>query len=203
MILYGAGGHGKVIAEILEANNIYDIVFWDDIILNKIFDYHIVSPFQNSGSQKMIISIGNNIIRKKISEKTGKQFTFATAIHPGTVISPRSTIGEGSVIMPGAIINADSTIGKHAIINSGAVIEHDCALGDFTHISPNATLCGNVSIGEGTHVGAGAVVKQDITIGKWCTIGAGAVIIRDIPDYAIVVGNPGKIINYNQPNNNI
>jgi len=203
MILYGASGHGKVIAEILEANNIYDIIFWDDNTAARVFEFRVFKPFESIIDQKMIISIGNNTVRKKISEKTCKQFTFATAIHPNSIISRRSIIGEGGVIMPGAVINADSAVGKHAIINSGAVIEHDCTLNDFTHVSPNATLCGNVSVGEGTHIGAAAVIKQGINIGKWCTIGAGAVIIRDIPDYAVVVGNPGKIINYIQPNNNI
>lgn len=203
MILYGASGHGKVIAEILEENNIYDIIFWDDNIAARVFEFRVFKPFENIIDQKMIISIGSNTVRKKISEKTCEQFTFAMAIHPNAIISRRCIIGKGSVIMPGVIINTDSTIGRHAIINSGAVIEHDCALDDFTHVSPNATLCGNVSVGQGTHIGAAAVIKQGINIGKWCTIGAGAVVIRDIPDYAVVVGNPGKIINYIQPNNNI
>jgi acetyltransferase EpsM len=69
---------------------------------------------------------------------------------------------------------------------------------DFVHISPNAALAGNVKVGEGTQVGIGACVMQNITIGKWATIGAGAVIIRDVPDYAVVVGNPGRIVRMNQ-----
>lgn len=199
MILYGASEHGKVVAEILEANNIHDIIFWDDNPKGDLWEFKVFKSLNNIIADKnMIISIGNNIIRKIIAEKTNKHFNFAKAIHPNSVISRRSVIGQGSVVMPGGIINANSIIGEHVIINSCAVVEHDCVLADFIHISPNASICGNVSIDEGTHVGAGAVVIQGIKIGKWCTIGAGAVIIKDVPDYAVVVGNPGKIIKYNQ-----
>jgi acetyltransferase EpsM len=86
---------------------------------------------------------------------------------------------------------------KHVIINTAASVDHDCKIADLVHISPNSTLCGNVKVGFGSHIGAGSVINPNITIGKWCIIGSGAVIIRDIPDYAIVVGNPGKIIKYN------
>lgn len=98
--------------------------------------------------------------------------------------------------MMNALINASVTIGMHCIINSGAIVEHDCKIADFVHICPGAKLAGGVEIGEGTMVGLGSNVIQGIKIGKWVTIGAGAVIIQDIPDYAVVVGNPGKIIKY-------
>ena len=99
--------------------------------------------------------------------------------------------------MPQVVVNADVTIGKHCILNSGSIIEHDCVLSDYVHISPNASLAGNVSVGEGTQIGIGASVIQGITIGKWVTIGAGAVIIEDVPDFAVVVGNPGRVIKMN------
>lgn len=86
------------------------------------------------------------------------------------------------------------------IVNTGASVDHDCKIDDFVHISPRATLCGNVIVGEGTQVGAASVIIPGIKIGKWCTIGAGTVIIRDVPDYAVVVGNPGKVIKFNNQN---
>ncbi len=85
---------------------------------------------------------------------------------------------------------------NYVIINTGASVDHDNIIGDYCHISPQATLCGNVSVGEGTHIGAGAVVIPGIKIGKWAVIGAGSVIVRDVPDYAVVMGNPGKIKRY-------
>lgn len=96
--------------------------------------------------------------------------------------------------MANVSINPSASIGNHCIINTGSIVEHDCVLSDFVHISPKAALAGNVFVGEGTQIGIGAAVIQGIKIGKWVTVGAGAVIIKDIPDYAVVVGNPGKII---------
>jgi len=199
MILYGASGHGKVIAEILAANNIVDIEFWDDNPESKIWNIEISKPvFANTPQNKyMIISIGNNYIRKTIADKTSPYFNYADAIHPRSVVSSRAAVSPGSVIMAGAVVNTDVILGVHTIVNSSAVIEHDCILADFVHISPNAALAGDVQIGEGTHIGIGACVIQGITVGKWATIGAGAVIIENVPDYAVVVGNPGRIIKYN------
>lgn len=195
--LFGASGHGKVIKEIIESQGNLVLAFLDDApkaknMLNiPVLSSNHVNEFD---SKKIIISIGQNEIRKKITQLY--QLNYATAIHTKTSISNSSTIDEGSVLMSGVVVNADATIGKHCIINSNVVVEHDCSLDDFVHISPNATITGGVSIGEGTHVGAGAVVIPSVSIGKWVTIGAGTVILEDIPDYAVVVGNPGKIIKF-------
>ena len=96
--------------------------------------------------------------------------------------------------MPGVVINARATIGKQVILNTGCSIDHDCFLEDFVHISPGVALAGNVRVGEGTHIGIGAVVIPGVKIGKWCTIGAGTVVLKDVPDGAMVVGNPGRMI---------
>ena len=100
--------------------------------------------------------------------------------------------------MANAVINSSVKIGRHCIVNSGAVVEHDSIIKDFVHISLSATITGNVHIGEGTHIGAGAIVIPGVSIGKWVTVGAGAVILNDLPDFSVVVGNPGKVIKYNK-----
>lgn len=147
-----------------------------------------------SGQSPVIISIGNNRIRKLIAERLGCE--FGKAISPSAVISPSVSIGDGTVVMAGAIINAEANIGKHCIINTGASIDHECVISDFVHIAPHVTLCGNVYVGEGSWVGAGATVIPGIKIGKWCTIGAGAVVISDVPDNAVVAGVPAKVIKF-------
>lgn len=198
IFLFGASYHGKVIKEICDDQKIQIEAFIDDSPKDKfLLDIPIISleKFKGSINTKTLISIGNNNTRKKISEKF--KFKYISIVHSKATISDSVKIDVGTTVMAGAIINVDTKIGKHGIINTGAVIEHDCKIGDFVHISPNATVTGNVSIGEGTHLGAGATVIPNIKIGKWVTIGAGAVIIKDIPDYAVVVGNPGKIIKYN------
>jgi sugar O-acyltransferase (sialic acid O-acetyltransferase NeuD family) len=196
--LFGASGHAKVILDILSSNNIKVVTILDDnpnfIELSKIPVLQS-KLFKIEKNQEFIISIGNNSIRKKIVDSNN--FKYFGAIHSDATVSKFATIDEGTVVMPQVVINADTKIGKHCIINSRSVVEHDCILGDYVHISPNASLGGNVIVGEGTQIGIGASVIQGIKIGKWVTIGAGTVIISDIPDNAVVVGNPGKIIKIN------
>jgi len=201
MIVYGASGHGKVIIEILESIYTPIIEVWDDVDKEAIWEYPVKKPLPAGVpvTDKMIISIGMNVTRKKVADRLGDTIGFGKAVHAATCISNRVTIGEGTVIMAGATVNADSRIGRHCIVNTNASIDHDCVLDDFAHVSPNATLSGDVHIGEGTHIGSGASVIQGIKIGKWCTIGAGTVIIRDIPDYVTAVGNPARIIKTNKP----
>jgi len=193
MYLYGASGHGKVIAEIAEENDILINSFIDsDVLKTSILNYSVIHKIPND-SIEIIISIGNNLVRKKVVF-ANKNLRYCTLFHPKANISRRAKINVGTVVMAGSTINSEVEIGQHCIINTNASIDHDCILRDFVHISPNASLAGNITIGEGTHVGIGASVIQGVSIGKWCVIGAGAVIIKDVPDGAIVVGNPGRLI---------
>ena len=201
VVLYGASGHCKVIVDICEQSQLSIKAIVDDNpkaegILGK--DVISTQSYDLQTSDNVLLSIGNNNVRKLLSNKL--KVNFISIIHPKAVISNYTSIDKGTVVMATAVLNSDTTIGKHCIINTGAIIEHDCKISDYVHISPNASLAGGVSIGEGTHVGIGASIIQGVTIGKWVTIGAGSVIIKDIPDYAVVVGNPGKIIKFNQEN---
>jgi sugar O-acyltransferase (sialic acid O-acetyltransferase NeuD family) len=198
--IFGCSGHAKVIIDILLLMNDEIISILDDkpiyseLLGFPVFDYNNVE-FLNPDNQ-LIVAVGLNGIRKEISKRwKGK---YKIAIHPKAIVSSFSTIEDGTVVMASAIINSGARIGKHVIINSGALIEHDCIIKDFAHISPMASLAGNVMVGEGTQIGINATIRQGIYIGKWATIGAGAVIVKDVPDFAVVVGNPGKIIKYNQ-----
>lgn len=194
MILYGASGHAKVIIDILIKNNInINTVIDDNSNIKKLLNFPVKELQNTIINEDIIISIGDNSIRKKISNIL-KNITYGIAIHPKSIIDKTAVINNGTVIMANAIINSSASIGKHSIINTNAVIEHDCNIHDFVHISPSATLCGNVTVGEGTHIGAGVTIIPNIKIGKWCTVGAGSVVIKDIPDNTTVVGNPAKPI---------
>ncbi|THU34097.1 acetyltransferase [Niastella caeni] len=202
VFLYGASGHAKVICEILEARHRTPGGLIDDNpLVTSLLEYPVYHNLQEvvlTTDDHFIISIGNNRIRKAVAAKLNA-VKFTSAIHPAAVISPRSSVGEGTVVMANVTVNAQSNIGNHVILNTNCSIDHDCIVEDFVHISPNVALAGNVQVGEGTHIGIGACVLQNIRIGKWVTIGAGAVIIRDVPDYAVVVGNPGRVIKTNKP----
>lgn len=194
--LVGAGGHAKVIAEILELQgDLVKGVFDDNASITHLLHYPsfgFFNPEMIGDRAKVIISVGNNRIRKSIAERL--KVRFGSALHPSVVLSKTATIGNGSVAMAGVTVNSEAKIGSHVILNTQCSVDHDCQIGDYVHLSPQVALAGGVKVGEGTHIGIGACVIQGITIGKWCTIGAGAVIINDIPDGATVVGNPGKII---------
>lgn len=196
--IFGASGHGKVVLDVLFSKGISVVAVVDDqpkeaTLLN--IPVLSTEKYMPTSNDQFLIAVGNNAIRKKIVAQ--HSFTYYKAIAASATVSEFATLGEGTVVMPQAVINAATKIGNHCIINSRSVVEHDCVLEDYVHISPNASLAGNVSVGEGTHIGIGASVIQGIKIGKWTTIGAGAVILNDVPDYAVVVGNPGKVIKYN------
>jgi sugar O-acyltransferase (sialic acid O-acetyltransferase NeuD family) len=195
LYLFGAGGHAKVILEILEEDGI-DVagLFDDGPTIGQIWAYEVrqfPGPFQ-ADRDALIIAIGSNSTRRLKAESL--QVAYGVAIHPSTNISRRVKIDSGTVVMAGVTINSETTIGAHCIINTSASIDHDCVVEDYAHVSPNVTLCGNVRVGEGSHVGAGAVVIPGVSIGVWATVGAGSVVIRDVPDRATVVGNPAAVL---------
>ncbi|WP_044401368.1 acetyltransferase [Lacinutrix sp. Hel_I_90] len=200
MFLYGAGGHARVIIDIIQCSTNYHIEGVYDNFSSDKFLHHI--PIINACTEKntdreVVISIGNNSIRKKIAQSFVAK--YITVIHEKAVISKLEVfIGAGTVVMANAVVNPNSTIGKHCIINTSALVEHDCKIEDYVHISPNAALAGNVTVGEGTQIGLGCHVIPGITIGKWCIIGAGSTVLEDIPDFSIVVGSPAKFIKSNK-----
>ena len=199
MYLYGASGHCKVIIDSLLSQGEKDItaIYDDNPVVDAISNISVLHANSLDNDEKdWIISIGNNSIRKKVA--SGLTGSFVIAIHKHAVISPFCHIGKGTVVMASAVINSGANIGHHCIINTGSVIEHDCQIGDFVHISPQAALAGGVIVQEGAHVGIGSCAIQGVTIGKWSVVGAGAVVTRDVPDYAVVVGNPAKIIKYQE-----
>tara|TARA_R110000868_G_scaffold107852_1_gene294870 strand:+ start:230 stop:871 length:642 start_codon:yes stop_codon:yes gene_type:complete len=197
--LYGAGRHSFIIQQLLKNNNIQITAVFDDNPKNHHRAFHEVLPGMNINildfpfkGDPFIIGIGDNLQRSKIAKYLNGKFSIA--VHNATTIDDTVIIEEGTVVYAGAVIQPNTIIGRHVIINTSASVDHDNIIHDFVHISPNAALCGLVEVGTGTHIGAGAVVIPKVKIGKWCTIGAGSVIIKDVPDYAVVVGNPGRVI---------
>jgi sugar O-acyltransferase (sialic acid O-acetyltransferase NeuD family) len=194
MYIYGASGHGKVIAEIAEDLNEEIKGFIDDNeAIASLLDYPVIRYEDSDTTNALILGIGNNRVRKRIAGILNSR-VFKTLIHPRSMISKRVNVGLGTAVMAGCTINSSVEIGNHCILNTNSSVDHDCVINNFVHISPNASLAGNVLVGEGTHIGMGAMIIQGIKIGKWSTIGAGAVVIEDVPDFATVVGIPGKVI---------
>ena len=205
VLIFGVGGHAKVVIESLLSCDCKDIHLFDDDARkfgSVCLEYGVlggrnvlmqhVQASQNK--RPVIVAVGHDATRQKIYEefsRHGLQFTSAT--HAKSIIASSVKLGQGIMVMAGVVINPDSMIGDNVIINTGAVVEHDCHIANHCHIAPNATLCGGVSVGETTLIGAGAVVLPGVKIGKHCIIGAGAVVTGDIPDYAKAMGVPARI----------
>jgi len=193
LAIYGASGHGKVVADIARRNGYSDILFIDDGDNHYIDFETFLKEYTNI--LHIALGIGDNYIRSKVFEKViNNGFEIISLIDPSAVISASVEIGIGTVVMPNVIINSDTYIDKGAIINSGAVVEHDIEIGKYSHISPNVALAGGVKVGSFTHIGIGSSVIQNIDIGDDVIVGAGSVVIKDIEDDVVVVGNPAHKI---------
>jgi len=195
LIIVGAGGHGRVIADNALKNGYKDIFFVDDKSTGECIGFPIIGTTDNledfnDGKTDFIIGIGNNEIRKNISEKYN--VNWVTIIHPSAIIGIDVSIGKGTVVMASAVINTSTSVGCHSIINTNAVVEHDNFIGSYTHISPAAALGGTVCIGEQVHIGIGAAISNNIKVCSNCVVGAGAVVVKDITKRGIYFGVPAR-----------
>ena len=201
LLIIGAGGHGKVVADIaLKMDRWKEIAFLDDNediktsmgieVIGKSADmYRYIKDYD------IFVAIGTNEMRKIIQEKLEiRGANIPVLIHPEAVIGREVEIGVGTVIMAGVVVNCCTTIGKGCIINTGATIDHDNLIEDYVHISPGVHTAGAVRIGKGTWLGIGSIVSNNITITSGCTIGAGAVVVRDIDKSGTYVGVPARRI---------
>ena len=196
LCIVGAGGHGKVVADIAVKCGYTDIRFFDDNPdITNCGRYPVVGDSDRIKNMNgdVIIAIGNPVMRRKIQERIEEE-RLVTLVHPDAVIAEDAVVGKGTVVMAGTVINSGSVIGRGCIINTCASVDHDCALGDFVHVAVGAHLTGGVKVGYGTWIGAGAVVNNDVSICEGCMIGTGAVVVRNIRVSGTYVGVPAKQI---------
>ena len=196
LMILGAGGHGRVVAEIASLSGKYtDIFFLDDKAPDAAFPYAYIGKCEVFSDYletcDFFIAIGNANIRRRLQtevEEAGGN--IITLIHPSAVISKDVTIGKGTVIMAGAIVNTGAKIGNGVILNTASSVDHDCVVEDFCHVSVGAHLCGTVHLGAGTWIAAGATVINNVTICPDCLIGAGATVTHDLVNAGIYKGTP-------------
>ncbi len=209
-LIWGGGGHGKVVADIIRAAG-YTVIGFADRDPAKlqrmvepggasvvISEADLLAFFARPGNLSDIegataiaLGIGDNVSRIT-SLRNASHVSIPSLVHPSAVVSASSVLGRGTVVFPLAVINAAARVGEAVIVNSGAIIEHDCVVGDGAHIAPGSVLTGGVRVGARSTVGAGSTVLPGIRIGSDSTVGAGAVVTRDVPDHSVVAGNPAK-----------
>ena len=199
LIIIGASGHGKVVADIaIKLNKWQSIVYFDDDdsiktcmglqVIGKTVD-----AIKYKDKAEFFIAIGNNLIRERIyKELENIGIETITLIHPSAIIGNDVEIGLGTVVMAGTVINSSSRIGKSCIINTSSSVDHDNLIGDFVHIAPGVRLAGTVKVGNGSWLGIGSVVSNNLSICSNCKLGAGAVVVKDIEESGTYIGVPTK-----------
>lgn len=197
LMIIGASGHGKVVADIAKCNGYNDIAFLDDNdsvtecngykVLGKTVEY-------KKYECDFFVAIGNAHIRAKIlQELISANKSIATLIHPSTSIADSVKIGKGTVVMAGAVINASTSIGMGCIINTCSSVDHDNVICDYVHISVGAHTAGTVTVDNFSWIGIGAIVSNNVSICKDCMIGAGAVVVNNLTESGTYIGVPAKM----------
>lgn len=194
LLIIGASGHGKVVADIATKCGYTDIVFLDDDETVKWCGKYPVTAKSDLIKEldgDVVVAVGNAAIRQKLMGKIDEN-RMVSLIHPNAVVAEDVEMGEGSVVMAGAVINPGSRLGKGCIVNTASSIDHDCKLGDYVHVAVGAHLAGNVEVGERSWIGAGATVSNNVRICGGCMVGAGAVVVKNIKEGGTYVGVPAR-----------
>ena len=202
IVLFGTGGHAKVVADIVRRQGVHqvvglvssdgvagDFVPGCDVIAD---NDNFMSAIDKAGAQGAIVALGNINVKMSLVEKIKEHLEFVTAVHPSAIIDPTVNIGLGTVVMPSAVINASTLIGSHCIINTACSIDHDCSIGDYTHICPGVNIAGHVNIGREVWIGIGSVLIDQITIGERVVTGAGSVVVAPVGSDMKIRGVPAK-----------
>ena len=205
IFVYGAGGHGKVVADILISNKEKRFAGfvddWQPLTGTKVIGYPVLGNGDWLQTQKskhsiaVVLGVGNNCSRRQIAQCCAAwDLQILTAIHHAAVVASSADLGRGTVVMGGAVISSAARLGEGVIVNTGAVVEHDVEIGDYAHISPNASLGGASRLGTVSHLGLGAVLLPGVSVGSESIIGAGAVVLRDLPNRIVAAGVPARIL---------
>ena len=198
-VIFGAGGHGKVVADaarsagIVVAWAIDDRVGIGDLLCCPVID--TTNPeWRKLDRFNFIVAVGDNAARGRIVEhlrlKGGRPMSV---VHPSAVVAPSVRLGAGTLVCAGAVVNPDSEIGENVIINTCASVDHDCVVGANVHLCPGVRLAGGVAVGAGSMIGLGSVVLPGLVIGEDCVVGAGSVVNRSLPPQVVAFGNPARI----------
>ncbi|MCP4902396.1 MAG: acetyltransferase [bacterium] len=206
LIILGAGGHAKVVADAVRLAGNFEIVgFLDDLDEARwgspfcestvLGGSRAIPELRRQGLRRAVIAVGDCAARHRLTELVcAEGFEPTTVIHPSAVVSPDIEIGPGTVLLAGSVVNCGSRLGRSVIINTAASVDHDCAVDDAVHICPGVHLAAHVHVGSEAWVGIGSCVRDRVHIGAGSCIGAGSVVVSDIPAGALAYGAPCRKI---------
>ena len=200
LIIIGAGGHGKVIADIAQKLEKYQTIsFLDDGEVQTTMGLSVIGKTADVDkyihTADIFVAIGNSKVRGEFIERLlSMGASVPVLIHPSAVIGACVEIGSGTAVMAGAVINPCTTIGKGVILNTCSSVDHDCLVDDYCHIAVGVHIAGTVNLSKYIWVGAGATIRNNVTVCADCIIGAGAVVIENITVRGTYIGIPAKIL---------
>ena len=206
LVIWGTGGHARVVADIVRGGTDYELVgFLDDSVSDKHQGRFCEAPvlggrekvdgLVGQGIRHVLLAFGDNASRRRLAtEIVDMGFVLGRAIHPRATVAADTRIGAGTVVMAGAVVNPNVTLGENVIVNTCASVDHDCVVGTAVHLSPGVRLAGAVRVGDETWVGLGALVLEGRSVGERTIVGAGAVVTRDLPSDVVAYGAPAKIV---------
>lgn len=205
LVVWGAGGHALVVADIIRMGIEYEIVgFLDDVDRNRkgttycgsvvLGGKEILDDLSANDVRHLIIGVGDCDARLHLSELArARGFSLATAIHPAAIVAKDVNIGAGAVVAAGAVINPQTQVGENVIINTSSSIDHECVIENAVHIGPGVHLGGRVHVGSAAWIGMGSIISDHVRIGNQSIVGAGSVVLQDIPERVVAYGVPAKV----------
>lgn len=197
LVVFGAGGHGKVVFDALVAGGHRVHAFVDDrVVPGRAWCGVPVLPLSDlpPGPVQVALGVGGNAAREIVAARVEERgHRLVTCIHPSAVVSAAAVVGRGAYVGALAVVNPAAVVGEGAIVNTAAVLEHDVLVGRFSHVCPRAVVGGGGVVGDGALLGTGAVVLPLGRVGHQSTVGAGAVVLREVPDRTVAVGVPARL----------
>lgn len=206
VFILGAGGHGRVVLDILLQRRAVEVVgFLDnnrEIHGRRVDGLRVVGAIDDlpslappHGVTAAIIAIGDNGVRRGLARwADALGVSLVSAIHPSATLARSASVGRNVVIAAGAVVCSNCQIGDSVILNTGCIVDHQTMVGEGAHVCPGVRIAGRVKIEPGAFVGLGATVVPKVTLGCECVVGAGAVVIEDVPPMATVVGVPARAV---------
>jgi UDP-N-acetylbacillosamine N-acetyltransferase len=206
IVIWGAGGHAKVVAATLRRLGTWHVEGFIDALaperVGQAFEgasvlggRETLTALAALGVRDITLAFGHNEARLALGAELAAQgWHLPPLIDPTAVVADGVALGAGTYVAPAAVINPGASIGAYVIINTGAIVEHDVELADGVHVCPRACLAGHVTVGRGTWVGAGALVRDRTRIGSGAFIGIGALVLDDVPDGMLAQGHPARVI---------
>ncbi len=198
VLVFGAGGHGRVVAETVQSSGHHVDGFIDDGLDpgTMVLGLPVLGGMEWLRGQPprlIALAVGDNRRRELVAGQVeGSGHAVGTFVHATAWISPSARLGVGTVAMARVVVNAEAVVGRGVILNTGCIVEHECRVGDFAHLSPAATLGGGAHVGQRTHVGIGATLLHLARVGDDCVIGGGAVVLKEIGRGITAVGVPAR-----------